>query len=169
VRPLKGQTLEQLALVSLLLVRAALRYDGMPSMTRAVAGFRLGLLTAALCASASASSNSHAQDAFFAPDKGLHFGLSAGATLANYALLDSCNLNATLRDPLALALPLALGFGKEFLDFANGGRPSRADLAWDILGVATGLAIACVLREWLFPRQTAGPLFLLREVASKRQ
>jgi uncharacterized protein YfiM (DUF2279 family) len=139
-------------------------------MTRAAAGFRLGMLMAALLVSAS---RSHAQDAFFAPDKGLHFGLSAGATLANYAVLDSCDLNASLRYPLALALPVALGFGKELLDVANGGRASRADLAWDILGVATGLAIACVLREWLFPRATAeptrGPLLFLGEVASKRQ
>jgi uncharacterized protein YfiM (DUF2279 family) len=124
-------------------------------MTRAVAGFRSGMLMAALLVSAS---RSHAQDAFFAPDKGLHFGLSAGATLANYALWDSCDLDASLRYPLALALPLALGFGKELLDVANGGRASRADLAWDILGVATGLAIACVLREWLFPRPTTESL-----------
>jgi uncharacterized protein YfiM (DUF2279 family) len=138
-------------------------------MTHVCAGFRLGLLTALLLL---CSSGSRAQDGFFAADKGLHFGLSAAAALTNYVVLDSLELNAAVRYPLLLALPLALGFGKELLDVANGGLASRADLAWDIVGVATGLALGYALREWLFPGpaqpNTAQPLLLLGEVAPKR-
>lgn len=128
---------------------APLSYHATFSMTRVFAGFRLGLLSALLLF---CSSRAHAQDAFFAADKGLHFGLSAAAALTNYVVLDSLELHTAVRYPLMLALPLALGFGKEALDWASGGVASRADLAWDILGVATGLALAYVLREWLFLR-----------------
>lgn len=112
---------------------------------------RIALLGAALLGAALGplSAPARADDAFFGADKSLHFSISAAAALTCELALDSFELPAPLHYPLALALPLGLGFGKELFDYARGGQASRADLTWDILGVATGLLVAFVLEKWL--------------------
>jgi uncharacterized protein YfiM (DUF2279 family) len=91
--------------------------------------------------------SAHARDDdFFAPDKSLHFSISAAAAFGCYLALDALPLTVAWRELLAWTLPLSLGFGKEFVDFARGGRASRADLAWDIFGVASGLLLGCLVR-----------------------
>jgi putative lipoprotein len=112
---------------------------------------RIALLGAALLGAALGplSARVRADDAFFGADKSLHFSISAAAALTCELALDSFELPAPLHYPLALALPLGLGFGKELFDYARGGQASRADLTWDILGVATGLLVAFVLEKWL--------------------
>jgi putative lipoprotein len=112
---------------------------------------RIALLGAALLGAALGplSARARADDAFFGADKSLHFSISAAAALTCELALDSFELPAPLHYPLALALPLALGFGIELFVYARGGQASRADLTWDILGVATGLLVAFVLEKWL--------------------
>jgi uncharacterized protein YfiM (DUF2279 family) len=126
-------------------------------VTTSGANLRFALLLAALLGAALGplAAAARAEDEFFAPDKSLHFGVSAAAALSCELVLASLELPPALRYPLALGLPLALGFGKELLDYARGGQASRADLAWDILGVATGLLIALVLETWLIDRPDA--------------
>jgi putative lipoprotein len=111
----------------------------------------MALLGAALLGAALGplSGRARADDAFFGADKSLHFSISAAAALTCELALDSFELPAPVHYPLALGLPLALGFGKELFDYARSGQASRADLTWDILGVATGLLVALVLEQWL--------------------
>jgi putative lipoprotein len=103
------------------------------------------------------SARARADDAFFAADKRLHFSISAAAALTCELALNSFDLPAPVHYPLALGLPLGLGFGKELFDYARGGQASRADLSWDILGVATGLLVAFVLETWLIGPSEATP------------
>jgi putative lipoprotein len=116
---------------------------------------RIALLGAVLLGAAlgplsgRARASARVDEAFFGADKSLHFSISAAAALTCELALNSFQLPASLHYPLALALPLGLGFGKELLDYARGGQASRADLTWDILGVATGVLVAFVLEKWL--------------------
>jgi putative lipoprotein len=122
-------------------------------------GLRIALLAAALLGAAFGplSARARADDAFFGADKSLHFSISAAAALTCEVALNSFELPAPLHYPLALALPLGLGFAKELFDYARGGQASRADLTWDILGVATGLLVAFVLEKWLIDEADAPP------------
>ena len=119
-----------------------------------IALLALALLWAAL---GPLTARARAEDAFFGADKSLHFSISAAAALTCELALNSFELPAPVHYPLALALPLALGFGKELFDYARGGQASRADLSWDILGVATGLLVAFVLEKWLIGPGDATP------------
>jgi putative lipoprotein len=72
----------------------------------------------------------------------MHYGVSAGIAAGGYVA------GALLFDKQAYALAsgaalaLAAGVGKEAIDLAGYGDPSWKDLAWDGLGMVTGLAVA---------------------------
>jgi putative lipoprotein len=72
-------------------------------------------------------------------DKSAHFVVSAGIAAGGYgagtALFEE-RAHAVL---FALGVTLAAGFAKEGLDLAGFGQASWKDLAWDGLGMATGL------------------------------
>lgn len=91
-----------------------------------------------------------AEDASIGPDKPLHFGASALLSLSGYTLAVALDAGPALRFGSSFALPLAAGLGKEGFDAAFGGDPSRADLAWDLLGIMAGLVVVRVLEELLF-------------------
>jgi len=120
---------------------------------RAVNSARQAFLAAALLGAcwAGAGSVADAQERSFAPDKRLHFAVSAGVAFGCVLVLDRVELSATLRTSLSLAIPLGLGLGKEVFDAARGGEFSHADLAWDVVGVATGLVLAYLVELWLGP------------------
>lgn len=96
----------------------------------------LALLTAA------APAHAADPDPFFGPDKALHFTASAAIAAGGYTL------GAALFEPRAHALALgaglsaAAGLAKEGADLAGLGDPSWKDLAWDGIGLVTGLAVA---------------------------
>lgn len=84
-------------------------------------------------------------DAWWSPDKGLHFAVSTGlgATLSLTALpwIDS----RAERFAWAVAAAVGVGLAKELLDTWTGGSASFRDLAWDLAGAVTGAVIGFLL------------------------
>lgn len=94
------------------------------------------------------ASSAHA-DAWVAPDKGLHFGVSVGLataiSLSTMAWLDS----RAERFGVAFTAALALGLAKEVLDAWSTGSPSFRDLAWDAAGALVGALLGFVVERFL--------------------
>jgi len=84
-------------------------------------------------------------DPWIGYDKALHFGASSSAAVVGYGL------GAHLFDGRGRALlcgaglSAAAGIAKESLDLAGYGNASWKDVAWDGIGIASGLAITYVL------------------------
>jgi putative lipoprotein len=80
-------------------------------------------------------------DPWTSQDKLLHYGVSAGIASGGYVA------GAIVFDERAYALAtgatlaVIAGVGKELADLAGFGDPSWKDLAWDGLGMLTGLAL----------------------------
>lgn len=90
-------------------------------------------------------------DPWFGRDKALHFGVSA---LLARSGTDSAAWLPVLERPWQRAavgggLALSVGVAKELWDLSGRGDPSLKDLTWDVLGVATGVAVALVVDQWL--------------------
>lgn len=104
-------------------------------------------------------------DPWLGADKALHFGVSAGLATGGYAV------SAALLDARGHALILggsfALGAGiaKELLDLTGSGDPSWKDLTWDVLGTASGLALAWSLDLALRGVSRGHPLFIAPQVS----
>jgi putative lipoprotein len=90
-------------------------------------------------------------DPWFGRDKALHFG--ATALLANVGYADAALATDDVRIRLAVGGGLALtaGVGKELWDLSGRGDASFRDLTWDVVGTATGLAIAAAI-DWSLSR-----------------
>lgn len=103
-----------------------------------VAAFALALA----CALAAPPARAADDDPWFGPDKALHFGVSAGIAAGGYAA--GAALFESRGHALLLGGGLAAGAGiaKETADLAGLGDPSWKDLAWDGIGLITGLAVA---------------------------
>jgi putative lipoprotein len=86
-------------------------------------------------------------DDWFARDKALHFGASAGLALGGYGATALFTEEERPRLVVGGSFALAVGIGKEIADRYTGGDPSWKDLSWDVLGTATGL-----LTGWLIHR-----------------
>lgn len=98
---------------------------------------------AALLLVLSAPAFAQADDPWLSPDKGLHFAVSAGIASAGYAGAAVFTRDRHVKFAVGLALSLAAGTGKEMLDaFRAGSDSSYKDLAFDALGIATGLVIS---------------------------
>ena len=81
-------------------------------------------------------------DPWLGRDKVIHYGVSAGIAGAGYvagALIFDTRAHALVMGAGAAALA---GVGKELADLGGYGDPSWKDLAWDGLGLVTGLAVA---------------------------
>jgi putative lipoprotein len=100
------------------------------------------LVLVVLLSFSSRSARAADPDPWFAKDKALHFGVSAGIAGGTYAM------GAALFDARGHALlaasgaTLAVGAGKELLDLAGYGTPSWKDFAADVAGMIIGLAVA---------------------------
>lgn len=98
---------------------------------------------AALLILLSATAYAQSDDPWLSPDKGLHFAVSAGIASAGYASAAIFTRDVHVKFAVGLALSLAAGTGKEMLDaFRAGSDSSYKDLAFDALGIATGLVIS---------------------------
>ncbi len=90
----------------------------------------------------SGSARAADDDPWLGTDKMLHFGVSAGIAAGGYAIgaavLDTRGQALLLGGGLAIAA----GVAKETADLAGLGDPSWKDLAWDGIGLVTGLAVA---------------------------
>jgi putative lipoprotein len=91
------------------------------------------------------------RDPWFGPDKKLHFEISAALAAGGYAagaLLAQLSTNPErasdrrIRFAVGAAVALGAGVSKELWDLSGHGDASFRDLTWDLIGTATGLAIA---------------------------
>jgi putative lipoprotein len=81
-------------------------------------------------------------DPFFAPDKALHFAVSAGIAGGAYGMTTALTDDRWKAFALGGGAALAVGAVKEAYDATGPGDPSWKDFAWDAIGAAVGLAIA---------------------------
>lgn len=93
-------------------------------------------------------------DPWFAHDKFLHASVSG--TLANLSYAGATQLFDARGTALlaAAGFTIFVGAAKETLDYTGLGDPSWKDFTWDVIGTATGLAVAYTMD--LFVRGT-GP------------
>jgi uncharacterized protein YfiM (DUF2279 family) len=101
-----------------------------------------GILALICCTGASVS----AQAERFGRDKMLHLTVSASLTVGGYTVLHAFDVADSLALPLAVTATLGVGLGKELFDALDGRSFSPADLAWDVLGVASGLLLTAAIR-----------------------
>jgi putative lipoprotein len=88
------------------------------------------------------SSAARAEDAWFARDKGLHFGVSAGLAAGGYGVSAVWLEPRWARATAGFASAFGLGLAKEAWDATGRGDPSGRDVAWDAIGALTGTAVA---------------------------
>jgi putative lipoprotein len=122
----------------------------------------------ALCLALLLAATARAQepDPWLGPDKALHFGVSAGLAAGGYAGAALVFEDEPPRLLVGGGLALAVGLGKELLDLAGAGNPSWKDLTWDVLGAATGLALAWAVDHFLIA--PAHPKPVVRRVTARR-
>jgi putative lipoprotein len=105
-------------------------------------------LVALLVPIVGASRPARAEDDWLGADKGLHFTASASLALIGYGGAALVTDDRGMRAGVATALALNVGIAKELWDAAGHGDPSTRDLAWDVVGTATGVAVAAAL-DWV--------------------
>jgi len=95
-----------------------------------------------VCALVAPSAQARAQDAWLAPDKGLHFGVSLGIAAAGYGLSSLWSAPPRYRALAGFSLALGAGIAKETWDAMGHGDPSWRDFTWDLAGSLSGTALA---------------------------
>ena len=116
-------------------------------MTRLRAAHLMALLVPLVGAARPA----RAGDDWLGADKRLHFAASASLALIGYGGAALATDDRGMRAGVATALALNVGIAKELWDRAGHGDPSTRDLAWDVVGTATGVAVAAAF-DWIFRR-----------------
>jgi uncharacterized protein YfiM (DUF2279 family) len=91
-------------------------------------------------------------DDWFGPDKALHFGISLGISAGGYGAASLFVDSRMGRLAIGGAVGIGAGAGKELYDLWSDGDPSWRDFTWDLLGVATGLALAWLIDELIAGR-----------------
>ena len=81
-------------------------------------------------------------DPWLGRDKALHFSASASLSVVGYAGAAFATDDRRARLGIGAGLALGAGIGKELWDLNGHGDPSLRDLAWDVVGTATGLLVA---------------------------
>ncbi len=92
-------------------------------------------------------------DRWFAYDKALHFGFSAGLAAGGYTVGACISEKQKTRLAIGAGVALLAGIAKELWDLSGHGDPSWKDFFWDIMGTGTGLAISWTIdtqgKNWL--------------------
>lgn len=101
------------------------------------------MVTAALVMFIAATPN----DPWLAPDKALHFSVSAGIASAGYIGASFFTDDIPTRLAAGATLAAIAGIGKEVLDVLTYGYSSYRDLAWDALGITTGLVVTWLVNQ----------------------
>lgn len=124
----------------------------------------MALLAVAVASPSSARAADPDPDPWLGRDKLAHFGVSAGIAAAGYgvgaALVDARGHALLLGGGLALGV----GIGKELLDLSGRGDPSWKDLTWDVMGTASGLAVAWAVDLLVRGVSSSHPLFVAPRV-----
>lgn len=103
------------------------------------------LLSCVACCSFTPDARAQETDRWLAPDKALHFGVSAGVSAASYAGATFVLDQPWQRAALAGGITLSLGAGKELYDATGHGDASLRDFAWDVIGCAVGVGLSFVI------------------------
>lgn len=126
----------------------------MPSLSISISAL-VALLAASLLP---AGARAAEYDPWLGPDKALHFSLSAGLAGGGYAVSSAFVDEPVHRLLIGGSFALGLGVAKELYDATGAGTPSWKDLAWDVVGTVTGLAVAWTIDQLFFaprPARTA--------------
>jgi putative lipoprotein len=91
-------------------------------------------------------SRASAQTDRFGRDKALHLTVSASLTVGGYTVLHALDIDDSLALPVSVFAALGVGVGKELFDSVDGGQFSAADLAWDMLGITSGVLLVAAIR-----------------------
>ena len=116
---------------------------------------RFGLLIVMVFARAALAQGD--PDPWFAPDKALHFSLSAGIAGVGYGGASLFTEDRRARLALGAGLALVAGAAKELADLAGLGHPSWRDFAWDLAGNGVGLIVSLLLDRFVITPLTATP------------
>ena len=141
--------------------RGALRLFAFHTSQRLDRRVRFALLLVTLWAGSAAAQID--PDPWFAPDKALHFSVSAGLAGLGYGGTALFSEDRAVRVAVGAGFALSLGIAKELADLAGLGHPSWKDFTWDVAGTAVGL-----VASWLLDRFVFTPLFPPRSVDERR-
>lgn len=97
--------------------------------------------------------SAHAEDRWFAPDKALHFGVSAGLSAGGYGFSSLFVDTRTARVGTGILSAVVPGAAKELYDANGHGDPSWKDFAWDATGALVGVSAALLLDVALAPER----------------
>ena len=114
-------------------------------VTAAVAGMVIG----------GAAETKAEEDPWLGPDKGKHFGVSAGIAAGGYTVGAFWFEDRSSALVLGGAMALGAGIGKEIYDATGHGTASERDLVWDVAGTATGLGVAWLV-DWVIRGDRSG-------------
>ena len=92
------------------------------------------------------------RDDWFARDKALHYGVSAGLATAGYVSGAFLFESSEARLLTGAGVALSAGVAKEVYDAGRGSFFSWKDLTWDVLGTASGLAVSWAVDRLVFQR-----------------
>ena len=114
-------------------------------------------MVAAIAIAATLSTGSRAQateDGSWGRDKALHFGVSAGLGATGYGLSSLVLKPRWQRAASGAGFSLSLGAAKEIMDMHGTGTASERDMAWNVVGTATGVGLAWLADILLGARRT---------------
>ncbi len=109
---------------------------------------RAGLLLVLLWSGSAAAQTD--PDPWLAPDKALHFSISAGLSGLGYGATALFTEDRRVRIAVGAGFALTLGIAKELADLAGLGHPSWKDLTWDVAGSAVGVLVSWLLDHFVF-------------------
>jgi putative lipoprotein len=104
-----------------------------------------------MTALAGATARAADPDPWFGRDKALHFGATALIASDGYFGTALATDDRPVRLAVGGGLALVAGVGKELWDLSGRGDASWRDLTWDVVGTATGLAVAAAI-DWTLGR-----------------
>ena len=118
------------------------------------------LIVATTCLFVTAPAAAQADEPSLGADKALHFGASFAISIVGYCLGTEISDQPVPRLLMGAGLGVVAGVGKELFDLVGPGRFEWLDLAFDALGIATGLFMAWAVDRILARRlRRAAPAF----------
>jgi putative lipoprotein len=94
-------------------------------------------------------------DPWLGRDKALHFGACAVISAGGHGAAALATDDLRVRVGVGAGAGLAAGVAKEVWDLSGHGDPSARDLAWDVAGTLTGVAVAALI-DWAVRRSSTG-------------
>lgn len=89
-------------------------------------------------------------DPWFGRDKASHFSISLALAVGGYEAGAGLFRTPPPRLATGAVVALSAGVAKELMDRRGGGDPSWRDFSWDVIGTATGLAVAWLIDTYAF-------------------